>query len=104
MKCPKCDSSLRRVEVGAWGAKRKAVSYQCSNCDYYELDEQSSKKVLEELRKTPLKIKQRIIKLSHDRLGMYFNKDVIRSLDLKGGEEINISVPDKKHIIIGIKD
>ncbi len=104
MKCPKCKSNLRMVEVGVWGAKRKVVSYQCPDCDYYEFEKESSKKLLEDLRKTPLRIKQKIIKLSHDRLGVYFNKDIIRSLDLRGGEDIDISIPDSKHIIIGLGD
>lgn len=104
MKCPECNSDLRKVKVGARGAKRKAISYQCPNCDYFEFEEESSKKVLEELRKTPLKIRQRVIKLSHDRLGMYFNKDIIRSLNLKGGEEIDVCIPDHKHIVVELED
>lgn len=104
MKCPECKSNLRKVEVSVWGAKSQAISYQCPDCDYYEFEGNTSKKVLEELRKTPLKIKQKIIKLSHDRLGMYFNKDVIRSLNLKGGEEIDVCIPDKEHIIVELEN
>ena len=48
----------------------------------------SSQKVVQELRETPLKIRQKIVKLSQDRLGIYFNNNVVRSLDLKKGEEI----------------
>ena len=100
MKCPKCDTNLRKVEVNVHGAKQKAVSYQCPKCDYFEFEPESSRKVVEELRETPLKIKQKIIKLSQDRLGMYFNSNVVRSLNLKKGEEIHVSVPDKKHIVL----
>ena len=104
MKCPECNLDLRRVEVSAWGAKRKAISYQCPKCDYYEFEEGSYKKVIEELRKTPLRIRQRVIKLSHDRLGMYFNKDIIRSLGIQGGEEIDVCIPDNKHIVIVLEN
>jgi hypothetical protein len=31
---------------------------------------------------------------------MYINKDVARSLNLKGGEEVFVSIPDKKHIVV----
>lgn len=103
MKCPKCNSNLRKVEVKVHGAKNKAISYQCPNCDYFEFEPMSSKKVIEELRETPLKIKQRIVKLSQDRLGIYFNANVVRSLDIKKGEEIFVSVPDKKHIVLELK-
>ena len=100
MKCPKCESNLKKIEVKVEGAKNKAVSYQCTKCDYFEFEPKSSKKVVEELRETPLKIKQKVVKLSQDRLGMYFNSNIIRSLDLKKGEEIYVSVPDKKRILI----
>ena len=104
MKCPKCDSGLKKVEVIIHGAKQKAVSYQCSNCDYFEFEPISSKKVIDELRTGPLKIKQKIIKLSGERLGIYFNNNVVDSLDLKKGEQILLSVPDKKHIVLEIQE
>lgn len=102
MKCPKCNSELKRVEVKIAGAKNKAISYQCPNDDYFEFEQQSSSKVLEELRETPLKIKQKVVKLSQDRLGIYLNSHIIRSLNIKKGEEIYLSVPDKKHILLEI--
>jgi len=103
MKCPKCESKLRKVKVGVEGAKNKAISYQCPKCDYFEFEPISSKKVVLELQNSPLKIKQKIVKLSSDRLGIYFNSHVIRSLDLKNGEDIYVSVPDKKHIVLEIQ-
>lgn len=51
-----------------------------------------------------LKIKQRIIKLSQDRLGIYFNNNVVRSLGIRGGEEVYLSVPDRKHIVVELED
>ena len=102
MNCPKCDSNLKKIKVKVHGAENKAISYQCSKCDYFEFEPLSSKKVIEELRETPLKIKQKIIKISQDRLGIYFNNNLIRSLNLKKGEEIYVSVPDKNHIILEI--
>lgn len=103
MKCPKCNFNLNKVEVSVHGAQNKVLSYQCSHCDYFEFDPQSSKKVVEELRETPLKIKQKVVKLSQDRLGMYFNKNIVESLGLKSGEEIYVSVPDKKHIVVEVE-
>ena len=100
MKCQKCNSALRKVEVSVRGAKNKATSYQCTKCDYFEFERESSRKVIEELRETPLKIKQKIIKLSQDRLGIYLNSNIVRSLNLKKGEEIYVSVPDKKRIVL----
>lgn len=104
MKCPNCNATLKKVRVRVHGAKSKAISYQCTMCDYFEFDPLSSKKVVEELRKTPLKIKQKIVKLSQDRLGIYFNNNVVRSLNLKKGEEVYISVPDSRHIVLELEN
>ena len=103
MKCPKCSAKLKEVPVKIAGARNKALSYQCTKCDYFSFDAKSSKKVLEELRETPLKIKQKIVKLSQDRLGIYFNKNIVESLNLQKGEEIYVSVPDRKHIILEVE-
>ena len=100
MKCPECHADLRKTTVAIHGAQSKVASYQCTKCDYFVFEPLSSKKVLEELRQAPLSIKQKIIKLSQDRLGIYFNSNVIRSLGLKSGEEVYLSVPDKKHIVL----
>ncbi|MFH1751561.1 MAG: hypothetical protein ABH821_01320 [archaeon] len=100
MKCPKCNSSLKKVFVSVHGAENKIVSYQCSSCDYFGFEPESSKRVINELKENPLKIRQKIIKLSQDRLGIYFNNNVVRSLELKKGEHIYLSVPDKKHIVL----
>ena len=73
-------------------------------CGYFDFEEKSINKAIDEIRtkESPLKIKQKIIKLSHDRLGMYINKDVARSLNLKGGEDVYVSMPDKKHFVVDI--
>lgn len=104
MECPNCKSKLREVKISIHGAESKAISYQCPKCDYFEVEQKSAIKLVDELRETHLKIKQKIVKLSQDRLGLYFNRDVIRSLSLKNGEDIYVSVPDKKHIVLELKN
>ena len=104
MKCPTCASNLRKVRVAFEGAKQRALSYQCSNpdCLYFEFEEESSKRVIAELKakEMRLKIKQKIVKLSKGRLGTYFNANIVRSINLKPGEDIYVSVPDKNRIIL----
>ena len=104
MICPNCKLKLKKIKVDIEDAETKAISYQCPNYDYFSFEPKSSIKVLRELKEkeSPLKIKQKIIKLSKDRLGIYFNQDIIRSLNLKSGEDIFISVPDKKRIVLRI--
>ena len=103
MNCPECGTKLARINVKVYGAQQKALSFQCGKCEYMEFDPLSSRKVVEELRANPLKIKQKVVKLSQDRLGIYFNKHIVESLGIKKGEEISVSVPDKKHILIELR-
>jgi len=102
MRCPKCNLNFRKIEVNVEGAEQKVISYQCAKCDYFEFEEKSAAKVVKELKtkETPLKIRQKIIKLSQNRLGMHFNKNIVESLELKAGEEVYVSVPDKGHIVL----
>lgn len=103
MQCPKCNSLLKEVSVNVYGAKNKALSYQCASCDYFTFEPTSSRKVVEELAQTPLKIKQRVVKLSGERLGIYLNNNVARSLHIEKGQDVYISVPDSKHIVIELE-
>jgi hypothetical protein len=102
MKCPDCKKELVDVMVSVEGAENKALSHQCKSCGYFEFEKKSSNAVIKELKRkeTALKIRQKVIKLSKGRLGLYFSKDVINSLDIKAGEEVDITVPDKKRIVI----
>jgi hypothetical protein len=34
---------------------------------------------------------------------MYINRDVARSLNLRGGEEVYVSVPDKRRMVVDIE-
>lgn len=100
MNCPTCNAKLRKVAVAIEGASTKVQSMQCTKCDYFAFEPLSSQKAIEELRESPLKIKQKVVKLSQDRLGIYFNSNIIRSVGLKKGEDVYVSVPDKRHILI----
>lgn len=105
-KCPKCSGKMKEVKVKIQDADSLVTSYQCPKCGYFDFEENSINKAVNEikLKEAPLAIKQKIIKLSHDRLGMYINRDVARSLNLKGGEEVFVSVPDKKHLIVNVSN
>jgi len=106
MRCPKCDSELRKIKVKIEDAESRVTSYQCGKCGYFDFEDKSINKAINEIKakEAPLKIKQKIIKLSHERLGMYINRDVARSLNLKGGEEVYVSVPDKKRLVVDISN
>jgi len=100
--CPECRKQMEKVDVTIEGAETKATSYQCTHCNHYEFEQTSAKQVLEELKEkeSPLRLQQKLVKLSRDRLGIYLNKDIIRSLHLKAGKTIHISVPEEKTILV----
>ncbi len=56
--CPRCKSKLREVKVKIDGAKKKVISFQRTKCNYFMFDKKSAQKVIEELKETPLKMKQ----------------------------------------------
>ena len=106
MECPKCKSRLKTIKVRIQDADSPVTSYQCHKCGYFDFEDRSIKKAIKEIKskEAPLKIKQKVIKLSHERLGIYINRDVARSLNLRGGEQIYVSVPDKKHFVVDVGD
>jgi len=106
MKCPNCSHGLRKIKVKIQDANTPVDSYQCKECGYFSFEEKSINKAIEEIKvkEAPLQMKQKIIKLSQNRLGIYWNKDIVRSLNLKAGEEVDISVPNKKQIVIGLRN
>ncbi|MBI2530154.1 MAG: hypothetical protein HYW05_03345 [Candidatus Diapherotrites archaeon] len=104
MKCPKCNSGMKEARVRIQDAKSPVISHQCAKCGYFDFEEKSINNAIREIKimEAPLSIKQKIIKLSHGRLGMYLSKDIARSLNLRGGEEVYVCVPDKKHLLVSI--
>lgn len=102
--CPDCKSEIKKIEVEIEDAKSKIDSYQCSKCGYFSFEPENAMRVIEEIKtkESPLRIKQKIIKLSKDRLGIYFNKDIIESLNLESGGEILVSVPNKRKLVLDI--
>jgi len=87
MKCPKCNSGMKKAMVRIQDAKSPVISHQCIKCGYFDFEEKSINNAIREIKikEAPLSIKQKIIKLSHGRLGMYLGKDIVRSLNLRGG-------------------
>jgi len=106
MECPKCNSKMKKVKVKIQDADSPVTSYQCAECGYFDFEDKSINKAIDEIKakEAPLTIKQKVIKLSHDRLGMYFNRDIARSLNLRAGEDVYVSVPDKNHMLIKVSN
>lgn len=106
MLCSECENKMEKIKVKVEDASKKVLSYQCPKCGNFKFEKESATEVINELnqkQRSPLMIHQKVVKLSHDRLGIYFNKHIINSLNLKPGEDIYVSVPDKKHIVLNIK-
>jgi hypothetical protein len=102
--CPECKKKMRQIRVEVEGAETSAIGYRCDNCNNLEFDKKTGMNVVKELEeKEVLSIQQKLVNLSHGRIGTYFNKNIIRSLNLKAGMDIHVTVPDRKHMVIEIK-
>ncbi len=90
--------------VNIQDVKTPVISYQCAKCGFFDFEKKSIGKAINDIKakEAALTIKQKVIKLSKGRLGMYFNRDVARSLDLKAGCDVYVSVPDKQHMVLKI--
>ena len=69
---------MKEIKVKIQDADRPVTSYQCAKCGYFDFEEKSINEAINEIKtkESTLAIKQKIIKLSHDRLGMYINRDI----------------------------
>jgi len=57
MKCRECGNDLVRVEVAVEDADSKAISLQCPACGYMEFEEESSNKIINELKPKRIQMK-----------------------------------------------
>ncbi len=110
MKCKKCGGSLEKFSVDVEDSGLPSEGFECKKCGELFFDEKKSKAVVEDLKRTKLlkelpvlSIRQKIIKLSKNRLGFYFNKDLARCAKLKAGEPIEVRLLDKKTIMVEVK-
>lgn len=49
MICPCCYSVLKEIKTKIKSVETELVSYQCLECKYFDLDEKSAEKIIEEL-------------------------------------------------------
>ncbi|MFH1587395.1 MAG: hypothetical protein ABID38_06055 [Candidatus Diapherotrites archaeon] len=110
MKYEKCGGNLKKFKVDVEDSDLPSEGFECTKCGELFFDEEKSKKVVEDLKRKEilkelpaLSIKQKIVKLSKDRLGFYLNKDIARCTGLKAGEEIEVSLLDKKRILVKVE-
>jgi hypothetical protein len=110
MNCKKCGGKLKKFKVEVEDSDLGSEGFECVKCGELFFDEEKSKKIVNDLKRKEflkelpaLSIKQKVIKLSKDRLGFYFNKDIIRCTNLKAGEPVEVRLLDKKHILVEVQ-
>lgn len=107
-QCKKCKGKLKSFDVEVEDADLPTVGQECAKCGELYFDEIKSRAVVESLRKKEQEveeppvfgIRQKVIKLSKGRVGLYLSKDVARSTVFKPGKEIELKVLDKKRILV----
>jgi len=103
MKCKKCGGKPNKFRVEVEGTHLPGKGYECGKCGNILFDKEKGRAIVEDLKKKELpalQIKQKVVKLSKDRLGFYFNKDIARCAALKPGAELRVSLLDKKHLLL----
>ena len=95
-KCPNCHLELKPAEV----LVEETVKYECEKCAYAHHEPKESRKEMATKGLSPLTLRQKITTLAQGRLGLYLSQDVVRSLKLKAGQEVHVSVPDEKTLMI----
>lgn len=110
MKCKKCGGSLERFAIDVEDSDLGSEGSECKKCGELFFDEKKGEAVVKDLKRKELfnelpalSIRQKIIKLSKDRIGFYFSKDLARCAELKAGEPIEVSLLDKKRILIEVE-
>lgn len=110
MNCRKCGGKLKKFKVEVEDSDLPSEGFECVKCGELFFDEEKSKAVVANLKRKELlsdlpalSVKQKIVKLSKDRIGFYFNKDIARCADLKPGEEIEVRLLDKKRILVEVE-
>ena len=110
MKCKKCGGPLEKFAVEVEDSDLGSGGFECKKCGELFFDEKKGRVIVEELKRKELlrelpalSIRQKIIKLSKNGLGFYFNKDLTRSAKLKAGEPIEVRLLDKKRILVEVK-
>ena len=109
MKCKKCGGVLKEFNIEVEGSGLHSEGFECTKCGELFFESEKGREIVEDLRQREflkelpaLSIKQKVVKLSKDRLGFYFNKDIARCVNLKPGEEIQVRLLDKKRILIEV--
>jgi hypothetical protein len=109
MNCKDCGGKLKKVHVKVEGTDVASECTECANCGNLSFDQKAGRAVVGDLRKKEflkefpaLSIRQRVVKLSKDRLGFYFSKDVIRCAKIKAGCSVDVRLLDKKHILLEV--
>ena len=95
INCPNCHVEAKAAEL----LIEEAVRYRCGTCEYSKLEPVASRTATPPST-SPLQLKQKITTISQGRLGLYLNQDLVRSLGLKAGQEVFVSVPDGQHILV----
>ncbi len=77
-KCAECGREMEKASVSVENAEASVWSFQCIACGHIEFEPETAKEVISELRSREegpaLEMEQKIVKLSHGRLGIYFNR------------------------------
>lgn len=106
MDCPNCGAGMEKSEIELEESGVTVKGLVCPKCYELRFEEEIVEKAMKGYReylkteKPLLKLKRKISRMSGKRIGIYFPQDLIDSLKIKSGEDVELYPIDKDTIVI----
>jgi hypothetical protein len=106
MECPNCGAEMEKGEVELEESEITVEGLICPKCYELKFEEETVAEAMEDYReylkteKPLLKLKRKISQMSGKRMGIYFPQDLIDSLKIQAGEDVELYPINKDAIVI----
>lgn len=106
MECPNCGAEMEKGEVELEESEITVEGLICPKCYELKFEEETVAEAMEDYHeylkteKPLLKLKRKISQMSGKRMGIYFPQDLIDSLKIQAGEDVEVYPINKDTIVI----
>ncbi len=105
MKCPNCGEMMEKSEIALEESGVAVEGLVCPKCYELKFEDETVEEAIEDYReylkteKPLLKLRRKISRMSGKRIGLYFPQDLVDSLKIESGEDVEL-YPVSKDIIV----
>ncbi len=106
MKCPNCRIEMEKGDVELEDSGIKVKGLICPSCYEMKMDDKGVDSALVEYKeylqseKPLLRLRRRVSQMSGGKIGIYFPQDLVESLHINKGEEVEVFPINEKTIVI----